>query len=270
MKKKNIFYKILLLVFLSSCGIPQAEYDKLKLENEQLIAELDECVNGEERLIATIEKAYSEEDFTLAKETIEKLYENHPESPKNEEFQKLLSVIEKKIQAEIERKEAEEREKVRLANLNNTGIWTVTYYVDDFGEPTSSGYITNENRIRGTFSNTATQDSELDVRFLISNAYDISIKLFEYAGNNPVKAYSSESYSVLVQDKDGNRKKLSAVNYSDRLTFDKSASKQIHNMLMKGGNLKFKIIEIETPTTIYNFEIPKADWYENAYRKLKE
>ena len=270
MKKKNIFYSILLLAFLSSCGVPQAEYDKLKLEKEQLIAELDECINGEERLVATIEKAYTEEDYTLAKESIAKLYKNHPESPNNDEFQRLLSVIEKKIQIEIEKKEAEEREKIRLENMDNTGIWSVGYYVDDFGEPTKEGYIRNTSYITGTFSNTATQDSELNVKFLISNSSDISIQLYEYAGNNPVKSYSSESYTILIQDKDGKRLKLKAENYSERLTFDKAASRQVHNVLMKGGSIKFKIVEIDTPTTIYKFTIGKSDWYDNAYRKLKE
>jgi hypothetical protein len=39
---------------------------------------------------------------------------------------------------------------------------------------------------------------------------------------------------------------------------------------MKGGTVKFKIVEIDTPTTEYEFTISKADWYKNAYRKLTE
>ena len=167
-------------------------------------------------------------------------------------------------------KEAEEKERIRLENINNTGIWTVQYYVDDFGEPTKEGYIRNTNLISGTFSNTATQNSALNVKFLITNSNDISIMLYEYAGNNPVKAYSSESYQVLIQDKDGNRLKLRATNYSDRLNFDKTTSKKVHNVLMKGGNIKFKIYESDTPTTEYDFTINNSDWYENAFAKLKE
>ena len=128
----------------------------------------------------------------------------------------------------------------------------------------------NTNLISGTFSNTATQNSDLNVKFLITNANDVNIMLYEYANNNPVKAYSSESYQVLIQDKDGNRVKLIATNYSDRLNFDKSASKQVHDILMKGGTIKFKIYELDTPTTQYDFTIDNADWYENAYTKLKE
>lgn len=150
-------------------------------------------------------------------------------------------------------------------------MWRVGYYVDDFGEPTKQGYIRNTSLIRGVFSNTATQDSELDVKFLISNSYNISIQLYEYAGNNPVKAYSYESYRVLIQDTDGKRYDLRATNYeSDRLSFDKTNSRKVHSILMKGGTIKFKIIESDTPTTEYEFTIQKADWYENAYRKLQE
>jgi hypothetical protein len=264
------------MTIISSCGVPQADYDKLNnekkeliSENERLLAELDECKNGAEKIISEVEKAYAAKEYSIAKSNINKLYEKHPESLKNDEFKELLKKIEKEEIAEQKRKEAEEKERIRLANLNNTGMWSVRHYVDEFGEPTKQGYISNTSSINGTFSNTATQNSALNVDFLISNSLKISIQLYEYAGNNPVKAYSSESYRVLIQDKDGNRLKLTATNYSDRLSFDKTASRQVHNVLMKGGIIKFKIYEIDTPTTEYDFTIQKADWYENAYTKLK-
>lgn len=269
--KKRIFYlSIILILSISGCGVSQSDYDKLKTENEMLKSELEECMNGAEKLIASVEKAYAEKDYSAAKDYIAKLYEKHPESPKNVEFKNLLVKIEKEELIEKEKKEAEEKERIRLENLNNTGIWRVGHYVDEFGEPTKTGYITNREFIKGQFSNTATQDSKLNVNFLITNSNDISIQLYEYAGNNPVKAYSTTSYKVLIQDNEGKRHELRATNYSERLSFDKTASKQVHNVLMKGGTIKFKIIEIDTPTTQYDFTISKADWYENAYLKLKE
>ena len=277
MKLKNTIYVIGIMTIVSSCGIPQADYDKVIAENqdlktniEKITSDLDECQNGAEKTVARVLKAYSEKDYATAKENINRLSEKHPESPKNAEFQKLLETIEKDELALMKIKEAEEKERIRLENINNTGIWTVQYYVDDFGEPTKEGYIRNTNLISGTFSNTATQNSALNVKFLITNSTDISIMLYEYADNNPVKAYSSESYQVLIQDKDGNRLKLRATNYSDRLNFDKTTSKKVHNVLMKGGNIKFKIYESDTPTTEYDFTINNSDWYENAYAKLKE
>ena len=64
--------------------------------------------------------------------------------------------------------------------------------------------------------------------------------------------------------------KLRAVNHSERLSFDKIASRKVHNALLNGGSIKFRITENDTPTTQYQFTIQKADWYENAYTKLKE
>jgi hypothetical protein len=270
MKKLLFVLSMILIVFMTSCGVQQAEYDKLKTENDKLKSELEECKNGAEKIIALVEKAYAEKNYSLAKENITKLYDNHPESQKNADFKNLLVKIEKEELIEQKKKEAEDKERIRLENLNNTGIWYVGHYVDEFGEPTKQGYITNKDYIKGQFSNTATQDSKLNVRFLISNSSDISIQLYEYADNNPVKAYSTTNYRVLIQDADGKRLDIRATNYSERLSFDKTASRQVHNVLMKGGTIKFKIIEIDTPTTEYEFTIIKADWYENASLKLKE
>lgn len=273
----KIIYGFLLLTIISSCGVPQTDYDKLKAEKEQLVqenqqlkAELDDCKFGAEKIVVTVEKAYSEKNYSVARENIKMLYEKHPESPKNKEFKNLLATIEKEELEEQRRKEAAEKERIRLENLNNTGMWSVRHYVDDFGEPTKQAYITNSSSITGIFSNTATENSALNVDFLITNSSSISIQLYEYAGNNPVKAYSSDWYTVLVQDKNGNRTKLSAINRSDRLQFNQDGSRKIHNILMKGGEVKFKITEDDTPTTKYQFTIKKADWYENAYAKLRE
>ena len=277
MKLRSIIYGIFLISVVSSCGVPQEDFEKLQIEkkellkeNERLLTELDECQNGAERIAAKVEKAYNTKDYSDARLNINKLYERHPESPKNDEFKELLEKIEKEELALQKKKEAEEKERIRLANINNTGMWTVRYYVDDFGEPTKKGYISNTNLISGTFSNTATQNSALSVRFLISNSSDISFKLFEYAGNNPVKTFSSTSYTVLIQDKDGERLRLNARNYSDRLSFDRTNSRNVHNALMKGGTLKFRVVQVNTPSTNYEFTIQNADWYENAYRKLRE
>jgi len=226
-------------LFVAGCGVSRSDYDAVKAENESLRAELDECRFGADRLVALVEKAYKDNDYSTARTNIELLSSRHPESPKNAEFVKLLEIIEKreteehertaaKEAAERKRRDAEEKERIRLENLNNTGMWTVGYYVDDFGEPTKTPYIRNTYLIRGTFSNTATEGSDLDVKFLISSASDISIMLYEYAGNNPVKGYSDEYYLVLVQDKDGKRMQLGARNYSDRLSLNEADSRKLH------------------------------------------
>lgn len=260
------------LLFIFSSCVSKGREKELLDKISELEVQLDECENGADRLIGKIEKAYSDKRYQEARQYIKDLSEKHPESPKNSEFEKLLIKIEKEEFLEKKKKEAEERERIRLANLNNTGMWSVKYYVDDFGEPTKTGYITNTTYIKGKFSNTATQNSELNVDFLINSSSNISIMLYEYARSNPVKSTASmwDSYQVLIQDKDGKRHELKARNSSDRLKFDKKDSRIIHKSLMKGGTLKFKISEIGRWTTQYNFIIEKADWYENANRKLNE
>jgi hypothetical protein len=106
------------------------------------------------------------------------------------------------------------------------------------------------------------------VRILIDYSYDISMMLYEYAGNNPVKSVSTEEYSIRVKDRDGNKFDLTAKNYLDRLSFSNTDSKIVHNVLMKGGKVQFWIKEIDTPTTQYEFTIQNADWYDNAFKRL--
>lgn len=256
----KIILGLFISVIISSCGVPQSDYDKLK-------SELDECKYGADKLIASVEKSYSEKNYSEAKQSIKNLAQKHPESTKNKEFVELLKKIGQEELVEKAKKEAEKKEKTRLANLNNTGIWSIAYYVDNFGEKTKNCYVTNTDLINGSFNNSATQDSALDIEFMINSSSDISFQLYEYAGKNPVKA--SSSYAVLLQDKDGKRLELRAFNYSDRFSFEEKESRQVHNALLKGGTLKFRISENGTPTTEYKFNIQNADWYENAYKKLK-
>lgn len=284
MKIRNIILLIIAIISINGCGVAQEDYNKLNSEhikltndsielvskNKKLSKELEECKNGAKKIIARIEKSNKENKYSDAVINIHKLYEKFPESPKNKKYQKLLKKLNQKILVEKKKKEEESKEKRRLANLNNTGMWKTQFFVDDFGEPTTQGYIINKSKIRGVFSNTATQDSKLDVDFVITNSDNISIMLYEYAGNNPVKGYSYNKYKILMQDKDGNRFTLEATNYSERLSCNSSDSEKIHKALLKGGDIKFRIIEKKTPTTNYSFSTGNAEWYNNAYRKLKD
>ena len=144
-----IIFSVFFLFF--SCVSKEREKELLSKISD-LESQLDECENGAEKLIAKVEKAYVEKNYLEARKNIEALNERHPESPKNEEFKSLLRKIEKEEIIENKRKEAEEKERIRIANLNNTGIWEVGYYVDDFGDPTQQSYIRNSNFIKGFFS----------------------------------------------------------------------------------------------------------------------
>jgi len=276
MKKYFVFLSFILVCSIISCGVPKEKYAVLQNENVelknqilQLNEEIDEFRNGEERSIAIIEEAYKIGDYETAKKSINSLKEKHPESKKNVEYQKMLLLITQK-EAEIQKKkEAEEKERIRLANINNTGMWEVRYYVDSFGEPTKEGYIANDAFIKGTFDNSATTNSDLNVRFLITNSNDISLKLYEYADTTEVKGSYDypTSYFVYVKDFEGREYSLNAKNTSDRLEFNASDSLVLHKLFLKGKTVKFYISEYKGSSK-YNFSIDNPEWYENAYRKL--
>ena len=271
---KGLFFIIALILFCG-CGVSETEHNKVKSERDSLAlvvaeleTELDELKHGEERIIGLIENSRNANKFIDAKKYINQLLDKHPESQKRQHYSNLLPSIENKIKEELAVIEKQKKDSIRLANIGNLGIWEVQYFVDDFGERTKEGYITTKNPIYGTFSNTATQNSDLRVHFIIAGKQNVAIELFEYNSNNPVKGYR-DTYRVLVQDSNGERHTLSASNNNwDRLSFGKNDSGKMFNILSKGGEIKFKIVDAERPTTEYSFTVSNADWFENAYIKL--
>ncbi len=182
------FWLLPLLFIMWSCGVPQKEYqkatetiDSLVVIIDSLRSQVDELENGEARLVSAIDLAIEHEDWIGAEANIQKLEARHPESSrcsfykaKAEEIQPLVAIQQKAI-------EKAKRDSVRLANIDNLGNWEIKYYVDDFGEPTKEGYITYKSLIKGRFSNSATNNSILDVVLLFGEDY-YNIKLFEYGG----------------------------------------------------------------------------------------
>jgi len=169
-----------------------------------------------------------------------------------------------------------------------TGIWKIKYYVDTFGDPTDSGYIGSEF-IMGTFSNSATTNSKLKVRFIISKE-QIRMQLYEYGGNTPVMGNSIAGHEVYLKHNgervyrtsDGKRyadpfkAKHSISGYvifdmNDTSIFGQSTHQVLMEKLKEGGSFKFvlKPFNHRFPlNTEYNFSIPDADGFLNAYNSL--
>lgn len=156
-------------------------------------------------------------------------------------------------------------------------LWHVAYYSDEFGEPTQEKFVTHRNYIRGTFSNSATQNSLLNVRFLIDKK-GIAILLYEYAGNNPVKTYGNSLYDVLFKDKNGHCERYSLLHRGDRIWCPKTISLdgcKMHKALIRGGIIKFIIREEKYPINTYRFIIKgtilsPTTKYTKAYREAME
>lgn len=149
------------------------------------------------------------------------------------------------------------------------GIWRVYYYVDDWGDPTDQPYVTNNSYIRGTFSNSATEGSALNVDFLIDKN-NIAIRLYEYAGRNPVKAYADTNYTIQMKDKNGSTYTISAREREggDRLFIKTQKGYDLFiKALKQKGKLKF-LIERDGRLDKYSFAIDDTSGFEAAYKKL--
>lgn len=147
-------------------------------------------------------------------------------------------------------------------------FWELRYYVDKFGDYTKKGYLINSEKISGTFSNSATKDSPLNVNLMVNNPREINIMLYEYARENPVKSYGEKNYKIYVKDNSGKQHNLSATNYSDRLSLTSSSSKKLHDALLQGGQLTFMIEETEYGITEYKFTISNSDNYKETITQL--
>ena len=157
--------------------------------------------------------------------------------------------------------------------VEGTGIWSIKYFVDEFGDPTDQGYIAHDFYIKGVFSNSATTNSNLNVYFLISGADDIAVQLYEYAGRNPVKAFSTDSYSIVVKDSKGTKHSMTGKMYEggNRIYFDPSFKKdhisKMHNVFMGGGEVSVVISKSDYGLSTYKFKV-NADGYKNAFEQL--
>ena len=150
------------------------------------------------------------------------------------------------------------------------GSWSLDYYVDEFDEPTSDGYVYNYSMFLGTFSNSATTDSILQV-MLLADKSDITIFLYEY-GRNLVKNSSSryvEEYDITMKTEDGTKHDLTGTIYcgGDRLFIDEKYESTVLEALKSGGTVSFYIVQSDRTTTTYLFSV-STDNFAEKYAEL--
>lgn len=95
--------------------------------------------------------------------------------------------------------------------------WSIQYFVDSFGDITTEAYITQNEYSKGTFSNSATTNSNLSWYFIITED-SVAIVLREY-GSHVVKGSSKypDEYLINVKKPDGSTQEFAGKNYSDRI-----------------------------------------------------
>ena len=136
------------LVMLGGCGIPQKEYDKLKLENtlllnenEGLKKELEECRFGAERLLNQATTYFQNGEYEKCKSTVTVLLLKHSGSQEAVRAKELLAQSNAELNKialakEEAEKEQRRKEEQRLANAtkkmreNYDDIRGISWYYD--------------------------------------------------------------------------------------------------------------------------------------------
>lgn len=239
--------KILLIIVLSTlmcgCGISETKYNKvisqrdsLQLEVNKLKQDVDVLKNGEERLMNFIRLHKDNCEYVKAFDNLNNLKKYHPESPLFKEYEALFSDIEKKATIIIDSIAKAERDSIKLASINELGVWKIGNYVNDFDEPTGEHFVYSE--FYGTFSNSATAGSTLRIYVTVTTDYGVSFRFDEYDNGTFEEIEYCNSAKVV-------NKKLRSVytfesSYNYRWFRDENRNSiSIDSILMKEGIYEF-------------------------------
>ncbi len=162
-----IYLSSIMIVILSSC-VDKSKYEKLQndidsliKENNELRIQNEELQNGETRLFNYIKLYNDNREYLKAYDKITDLKKYHPETSLLLQHKELFAEIERKALSEIDSIKKFKEDSLRLANINDLGVWEVRNYVNDFGEPSGNKYVISN--FYGNFSNSATPNDELRV-----------------------------------------------------------------------------------------------------------
>ena len=145
------------------------------------------------------------------------------------------------------------------------GDWVIKNYVDEFNEPTLTKYITTKSKLTGTFSNTATNNSELKANILVDST-KISIMLYEY-GRNQVKSNSNDDYKITI--KYGYKKvEISGMMNLDRIHIWGNSKQEMITALSSGKTVSLYIVNKDRKTTTYLFSVESSN-FADAYDEIK-
>ena len=144
---------------------------------------------------------------------------------------------------------------------NSEDIWEVLFYVDDFKQPTTNAYVSGF--FSGTFSNSATTNSDLRTRILVDST-DVTIMLYEYS-RSMVKNSSSrnlEFYDITMRTGDDNRTSITGYipTEGDRIFIVDANREDVINALSGDGDVDFYIVNTDRATTKYLFTAATANF----------
>ena len=147
-----------------------------------------------------------------------------------------------------------------IENYAKNGLWELHYFVDEFKEKTKNGYLSQ--KCQGQFSNSATEDSKLNVQVIYSKN-SLQFFFYEY-GNSLLKSFKGargEQYQVKIKevDKEGIIYNEWAYFITDRMYIDDSVVVQ---SFQEGKKLKFLVrnpSKYSSSTYLFNVDASNLD-----------
>ncbi len=246
------------------------ELDRLQKENETLIRENELMKNQnitESRLSGKIEYFYTRKDYEMAKSYLNVFMDLFPQSQKISIYHEYYGVIQ-----EFEKDEEEKRLlDFQKLQADNTGIWTVENFTDQNGNPTDRKFITTREVLSGTYSDVSFDAATFSADFIIVSKSNFALRIFERGNKEPVSgnARTPVKYNIQVVGADGKSYSFAARNTSDRILFGSMPSSRVHDILMQGGKISFKLTTSRDGYNVtYTFSIPNAQCYNTAFRLL--
>lgn len=140
--------------------------------------------------------------------------------------------------------------------------WYSGNYVDDFGDPTGEGFIGYSTT--GSFSNSATSNSNLNVKILVDDN-SFGIELMEYS-DNPVSYFYTEAL-IRVKSSYGNVTSFRGnINKQLARLYINDYSQMIRLFRYSTGDIKF-VIKESKGFSEYKFSV-SADCFTKRYNTL--
>lgn len=160
------------------------------------------------------------------------------------------------------------------------GDWRTGFYVDEFGDSTDQGFVALTSS--GSFSNSATTGSPLTVKmFINSGTRDPWFRLYEYAGNNPVKGTYSDSrlnsLKCRVKQLENEPYTIEFTQFQGADSFQLAGDGRnklrteiiLRAAIESEANMKVSCYLIDRPTTKYKFALD-FNHFENAITKVEK
>ena len=125
-----------------------------------------------------------------------------------------------------------------------TSLYKIKYFVDEFGDPTDEGYISQITPAEGTFSNSATRNSDMLWYFIIA-PQETAFIIYEYGWSlvSGASAYPTD-YEISIKTADGTVYSYRAKNYSDRISINPNEEASFINLLCSNSSVRIVIKEI--------------------------